>query len=159
MGTGDSLAAGRYPSVMTQLVLLLAIAVAAGLSVALQGQFMGAMNRSVGTTTAVFITYGLGSVAATLIWLTRRAPLAGVRQIPWYSWTASAFGLVIVAGVGYVAPRLGLSRTIIIVVAVQLVTALLIDHFALFGAAQRAIDAGRALGLALTAAGVWLIMR
>ena len=144
---------------MNNLLLLILIAVAAGLAVALQGQFMARMDRAAGSATSVFVTYGVGALLATAIWLARRGSFAAMRALPWYVWTAGVFGLVIVGGIGYAAPRLGLSRTIIITVAAQLLAAIVIDHFGLFAAQPRAFDAGRALGFALTIAGVWLIVK
>ncbi|HEX2120106.1 MAG TPA: DMT family transporter [Thermoanaerobaculia bacterium] len=135
---------------MTELALPILIAVVAGIAVALQGQFMGTMDRTAGTITSVFITYGVGGAIAATIWLARGGPLQNVRQVPWYAWTAGALGLVIVGGIGYAAPRLGLARTLVITIAAQLLAALLID---------RTLDAPRAIGFALTVAGVWLIVR
>lgn len=140
-------------------IAVIAIAIIAGLCVALQGQFIGSMTRSAGAPTSVVITYGAGAILAAIIWLTRGAPVHGVRQFPWYAWTSGALGLVIVGGIGFATPRLGLSRTIIITVAAQLLAAILIDHFGLFSAPQRAIDVWRALGYAVTIAGVWLVVR
>jgi bacterial/archaeal transporter family-2 protein len=139
--------------------LLILIAVAAGIAVALQGQFMGTINRAAGTATSVFITYGVGAAIAAVFWITRRDPNAPIRDIPWYAWTAGALGLVIVGGIGFAAPRLGLSRTIIITIAAQLAAAMLIDHFGLFTAQVRTFDVTRAVGLAMTIAGAWLIVK
>jgi transporter family-2 protein len=135
------------------------VAIAAGIAVALQGQFMAVMNRTAGTATSVVITYGIGAVVAVLVWLTRRDAHAPVRDIPWYAWTAGLLGLVIVGGIGYAAPRLGLSRTIILTIAAQLAAAMLIDHFGLFRAEVRAMDVTRTVGFALTIGGAWLIVK
>lgn len=135
---------------MTTFLALLLIAVAAGIAVALQGQLMGTMDRLAGTATSVFITYGLGAVIAALIWLAKGRPTEGIRNIPWYAWTAGAFGLIIVGGIGYAAPRLGLARTLVITVAAQLVMALVLD---------RTFDVRRMAGIAVTIAGVWLVVR
>jgi bacterial/archaeal transporter family-2 protein len=144
---------------MTAALMLILIAIIAGVAVALQGQFMGAMNRMTGTATSVLITYGVGSLLAVAFWVMNRAPLAGVRQIPWYTWSAGGLGIVIVGGIGFAAPRLGLSRTIILAVAAQVITALLVEHFGLFTAAQRSIDVTRLLGVLLTVGGAWLVFR
>lgn len=141
---------------MTAFIL---IAVLAGIAVALQGQFMGTMTRTVGTATSVLITYGIGAIVATILWLTRRDPAAPIREVPWYAWSAGILGLVIVGGIGFAAPRLGLSRTIVITIAAQLAAAILIDHFGWFGAQQRAFDAMRGVGVALTVAGAWLVVK
>lgn len=135
---------------MPTLFLLLLIAALAGIAVAIQGQFMGTMDRLAGTATSVLITYGLGAFIAAIIWLVKGRPLEGVKQIPWYAWSAGAFGLVIVAGIGYAAPRLGLARTLVVTIAAQLLAAMVID---------RQFDLTRVAGLALTVAGVWVVVQ
>jgi transporter family-2 protein len=137
---------------------VLLIAVIAGIAVALQGQAMGAMNRSVGTPSTILATYGSGALIALLIWFFRRSQTS-TETIPWYSWTAGVLGLLIVGGIGYAAPRIGLTRTLIITVAAQLVAAMLLEHFGIWGATVRAIDAGKLAGVALTIVGVWLVVR
>jgi transporter family-2 protein len=144
---------------MPAFLLLGAIAVAVGVAVAFQGQFMGAVDRSAGTATSIFVAYGTGGVVAAVIWFFYRDPAAVRAHIPWYGWLAGPLGLVIVGGIGYAAPRLGLARTLVITVAAQILTALLLDHFGAFGGMQRTFDATRVLGLLLTAGGVWLIVR
>lgn len=131
-------------------LLLICIAIAAGIAVALQGHLMAMITRTAGTATSVFITYGLGAVVAAILWLTRRNPTANVRDIPWYAWCAGLLGLVIVGGIGYTAPRLGLSRTIVITIAAQLAAAMLID---------RSFDVTRGIGLAMTIGGAWLVVK
>lgn len=135
---------------MPSLLALLVIAVVAGIAVALQGQLMGIIDRTAGTATSVLITYGLGALVAAAIWIGKGRPTAHIREVPWYAWTAGLFGLVIVGGIGYAAPRLGLARTLVVTVAAQLLTALLID---------RTFDLARIAGVALTIAGVWLVVQ
>lgn len=163
---------GEFPSPLTRdsslridyssrrmTLLLVLVAAAAGVSVALQGQFMGAMDRAVGTATSVLVTYSVGASLALIIWLARRPGGFEFRQIPWYSWFAGVTGLVIVSGIGYAAPRLGLARTLVISVAAQLIIALVIEHFGLFQSARRHFELDRAIGLTLVVAGVWLVLK
>ena len=139
--------------------MLILIAIVAGVAVALQGQFMGVMTRTAGTATSVLITYGVGGLLAVVFWLTRRGSSGSVREIPGYAWFAGALGLIIIGGIGFTAPRLGLSRTLVISVAAQLLAAAVIDHLGLFGAQQRSIDTWRTIGLTLTVAGAWLAVK
>lgn len=132
------------------MLALILLAVAAGVAVALQGQFMGVMNRATGTATTMLITYGLGGAIACVLWLVKGAPTSGLRQTPWYAWSAGLLGLVIVGGIGFAAPRLGLARTIVITIAAQLIAAMVIE---------RSVDVPRAAGALLTIAGAWLIVR
>lgn len=127
------------------------IAIVAGVAVAVQARFMGTIDRTAGTVTSILITYGAGALAALALWLVRGMPVHGVRQLPWYVWLAGPCGLVIVGGIGFAAPRIGLARTLVITVAAQLIAAMLLD--------QRGADLSRAAGLALTIAGVWLVVK
>jgi bacterial/archaeal transporter family-2 protein len=132
------------------MLILIVVAVLAGVAVALQGQFMGTMDRTAGTATSVFVTYGCGGILATVWWLLTGAPVEALRRLPWHTWTAGALGLVIVGGIGYASPRLGLGRTLVITVAAQLIAALLLE---------RTFDVRRAAGVAVVALGVWLVAR
>lgn len=131
------------------MLLLILIAIGAGVAVALQGYVMGTTDRTAGTAVSVFLTYGTGGLLALLFWLTRGAPTDAMRRLPWTSWTAGALGLAIVAAIGYAAPRLGLGRTLVITVAAQLLAAMLLEQ---------AFDARRLAGFALTVGGVWLVV-
>lgn len=139
--------------------MLLLIAAIAGLAIAMQGQFIGAIDRALGPVNTVFITYAGGGLLATLVWLFVRKPMTHIRDVPWYSWTAGLLGLIIVGAIGYATPRLGLSRAMIVIVGAQLLTAVVIDHFGFFGAPVRTVDVSRALGVLLAFAGVWLVVR
>lgn len=134
---------------MPPLVSLVAIAAAAGIAVALQGHVMGAMDRAAGTSTSVFVTYGGGALIAAALWLSQAPSLATLRRVPWYSWSAGLLGLVIVGGIGYTAPRLGLGRTLVITVAAQLIAAILLE---------RTFDVRRLAGIAVVVLGVWLVV-
>jgi transporter family-2 protein len=143
---------------MSSLSTVFLIASLAGIAVALQGQFMGAMERQAGTLTTMFITYASGGLLAALLWIARRPGFA-VKGVPWYAWSAGALGLVIVGGISYAAPRIGLSRTLVITVAAHLVAALVLEHFGRAGAAPRAVDAAKVAGVAVTVLGVWLVVK
>jgi len=142
------------------MVLLLALAIVSGAAITLQGQFMGLMDRALGTRESVFLTYGTGGLIATLlIFAARGGNLRAAAGVPWYAFTAGLLGLVIVSTIGYVVPRLGVARAFTLIVAAQFLLATLIDHFGWFGAALRPIDMTRALGLAVMLGGLWLVVR
>ncbi|HEX8618878.1 MAG TPA: DMT family transporter [Thermoanaerobaculia bacterium] len=145
---------------MTSAFSLLLIAVAAGIAVALQGQAMGALNRTAGTAATMLATYGSGAIISAIIWLFRRSAGGSVTigNLA-YGFAAGALGLVIVGGIGFAAPRLGLSRTLVITVAAQLGAAMLIESTGLFGATARPLDFSKAAGVLVTAIGVWLVVK
>ena len=144
---------------MTGAVQLL-IALVSGVAITLQGQFMGLLDRTLGTKESVFITYGSGGLLVTLLMLASRGgKLRGVSGLPWYAFTTGILGLLIVGSIGFIVPRLGAARAFTLIVASQFLMAAVIDHFGFFGAAVRTVDATRAVGLVVMMAGVWLVVR
>ncbi|MGD1969767.1 MAG: DMT family transporter [Desulfobacterales bacterium] len=137
---------------------LMSIAIMGGIAVTLQGQFMGLLNRSMGTLAGVFITYaGGGLIIALLMIAVRGNQLKNWQSVPWYAFSAGILGLVIVGSIGYVVPRLGVAKGFTLIVAAQFLIAALIDHFGLFGATLRPLDMARSVGLCLMLLGVWLV--
>lgn len=145
---------------MNSSVGLLVLAAVGGAAIALQGQFMGLMDKVIGTRESVFITYASGGLLAAFVMLAAGGGnLKAWRQVPWYSLSAGILGLVIVGTIGYTVPRLGLSKAFTVLVAAQFVAAALLDHFGLLGATPRPMGVGRLLGMCVLILGVWLVMR
>lgn len=137
---------------------LILIAALGGVAVGLQAQFMGLIDKRVGTLESMFITYGIGGLTiALLMMLQRQHNLSAAWDVlPWYAWTSGALGLIIVGTIGYSTPRLGLVTTLAIIVGTQFVTGAIIDHFGLIGADMRPLDLARVTGLGLIWVGIWL---
>ncbi|MBI3360873.1 MAG: DMT family transporter [Chloroflexi bacterium] len=57
---------------MLNAILLVLIAAIGGIAVALQAQFMGLMDKGIGTVESVFITYGSGGLVIGLVMLVLR---------------------------------------------------------------------------------------
>jgi bacterial/archaeal transporter family-2 protein len=138
---------------------LVILAIVGGIASAIQGQFMGIMDERVGSKESVFITYAVGGVLiALIIMASRGVHLSSWQSLPWYTFTAGFLGLLIVGTVGYTVPRLGMAKAFTVIVASQLLTALLFDQFGLFGAAVRTLTLSRLIGLIFTILGVWLVL-
>ena len=141
-------------------VFLISIAIMGGIAVTLQGQFLGLLERSLGTLGGVFVTYaGGGLIIALVMVAVRGGHLKNWQSVPWYAFGSGILGLVIVGSIGYVLPRLGVAKGFTLIVAAQFLLAALIDHFGFFGAALRPLDLTRALGLCVMLLGVWLVVR
>ncbi len=139
---------------------LIGIAIIGGIAVTLQGQFMGLLDRSVGTLAGVFVTYaGGGLIIALLMVALRGGNIKNWQSVPWYAFGSGILGLVIVGSIGYVLPRLGVAKGFTLIVTAQFLIAALIDHFGLLGATLRPLDMTRSLGLCLMLLGVWLVVK
>jgi transporter family-2 protein len=141
-------------------VVLIFFAVIAGVAGTLQMNFMGVMDSSVGTLESMFITYGGGGLVIGLAMLLARGGNLGSWQtLPWYAFSAGILGLIVVGGLGYTAPRLGLVPVLTLFVAAQFLVGAGLDHFGLLGAEVRPMDLSRASGMGFILLGVWLVVR
>lgn len=80
--------------------------------------------------------------------------LEALGAAPWWVWIGGLSGAVFVAVGLLLAPRVGIALFFCSLVAGQLLSAALIDHYGLFGMPVRPIDWPRVLGLVLVLAGV-----
>jgi transporter family-2 protein len=145
---------------MNNSIGLVATAVMGGAAVALQGQFMGMMDRKIGTSGALFVNYASGVlVAAIVLLLLHGGALKNLVQVPWYALSAGILGLVIAGSIGFTVPRLGLSAAFTIIVATQFLVALLLEHYGFFGETRRPIDLNRLAGVGGLIVSVWLITK
>jgi transporter family-2 protein len=145
---------------LNTLIPLIVIAAIGGIAVTLQAQLMGLMDKQIGTLESIFITYGGGGLLIGLaMLLSRGGNLAAWQSVPWYALSAGAFGLVIVGTIGYGTARLGLVTALTIIVASQLITGAVLDHFGIMGANLRPMNFQRILGIGLLLLGTWVIIK
>lgn len=144
-------------STLTPLIIFAAIG---GISITLQAQLIGVMDKKLGTLESVFITYGGGGLLIGLVMLMiRGGNLAAWQTVPWYTLLSGALGLVIVGGISYTTPRLGLVTMLTIIVAAQFITGACMDHYGLLGADLRPLNLTRISGIGLLLMGTWLVVR
>jgi transporter family-2 protein len=79
--------------------------------------------------------------------------------VPHWAWFGGLFGACAVAVSTIVASELGATSLLVLVLAGQLATALVFDHFGWLGLPVVPISGLRILGVALLCGGVWLITR
>lgn len=141
-------------------MLVLAVAAVGGIAVAIQSQFVGQLDRSVGTLASTFITYGGGGLLIGVIMaMNAGSSLSNWRSVPPWALAAGAVGLVIIAAISYTVPRVGLVPALMTITISQFVVSAIIDHFGLLGAETRTLDLSRTAGLSLLVVGLWLVMR
>lgn len=139
---------------------LTAVAVLGGCAVALQGQFMGVMEKSIGTAGGMAVNYFSGAaLALVLLLMFRDGGTRAWTEVPWYALSAGVLGLVIAGSIGYTASRLGLTTAFTIIVGTQFIVSLVLEQFGWLGATARPIDLMRLGGVGAIIAGVWLTSR
>lgn len=130
--------------------------------IALQAPINSHLGKRVGTFQAAFVSFAVGTLLLVVI-----AGLAGdglgrigeVRHVSWYYLLGGVLGAAYVTCVLVTVRTLGASGVTAATIAGQLTAAVVVDQLGLLGVAKHPVTAGRLAGLALLAAGVYLIVR
>ena len=118
------------------------------------GRFIG------GALPATIVSFVVGLTALSAVYLaTSRVPLdwALVRDIPPVLFVGGLLGATFLGLSVYLIPRIGSGTLLCLVVAGQILTALAIDAFGLFGLATRDLSPARIIGALLVAGGAILV--
>jgi bacterial/archaeal transporter family-2 protein len=131
----------------------------AGLAGAVQAAVMGELGERVGIVPAVAFSVAVAMIGGLAVLLAWERSFVGVRAAlhePAWLWIGGLMSLFIVIAITVGPPRIGVTATIGIVIAGNLVSAALIDRYGLFGQDVIPIDRWRLFGLLLLAAGAAL---
>ena len=145
---------------MESILFILLIGLAGGIAVGLQSPLASILTQRLGTFESVFIVHFGGALVAVLpLLFWGGGKLSQWRSVPWYAWTAGAFGLVVISAISYMIPRIGVAGSIITIVSGQLLVGMILDHFGWLGADVRPLDATRLIGIGIVLFGVWLTVK
>jgi transporter family-2 protein len=140
------------------------IALIAGSGVAVQAGMNSQLRLSFNhPVLTAFISFAVGTLALlafVLIKARQEFPsLAVIKDIPWWHWCGGLMGVFYVTAVVIVAPRIGAAGTLGFVIAGQLLTAVLLDHFGWLGFQVNVITPMKILGVVLLIIGLILIRK
>ena len=141
---------------------LLVLPLIAGAILPLQAGMNGEVARQLSSVmNAALVSFAVGTLALLVIVLAQRdlPTLQGLRGISWWYWSSGLLGVFLIATAAFTAPRVGASLFMALLLAGQLLMALLLDHFGWAGYRQASISLGKVGGIVLVLAGVWLIRR
>jgi bacterial/archaeal transporter family-2 protein len=139
-----------------------ALTATAGGLIALQAPINSTLGRSVGTFQAAFVSFAIGTVALLLIATLSKGGLAQVaeaRHVAWYYLVGGLLGAVYVTSVLVTVRTFGAGGVTAATIAGQLTLSVVVDHFGWLGVERQTVSVARIAGIALLAAGVFLIVR
>ena len=141
--------------------LYILFAVAAGAGVAAQAVINSRLRFVLGAPVwAAIVQFVVGLLMLVLFAALSRPPLpvsADIARVPWWMWTGGLLGATFILMAVVVTPALGAALMLASSIVGQLGTALIIDHFGLFGATVVPISPTRIAGVALLIGGAILI--
>jgi len=136
--------------------------VAAGSLVALQAPINGTLGRTVGTFAAASVSFAIGVALLVTITLVAGGGFGQVGEaadLRWYYLTGGVLGAAYVTTVLVTVRTLGAGGVTAATIAGQLTMSVLIDRAGVLGLEERGLTLQRVAGIALLAAGTFLIVR
>jgi transporter family-2 protein len=132
----------------------------AGISMALQGSLNTLLSKVIGLLEAAFVVHVIGAVALVALLLMRlgQGNLAQMGKAPWYAYLGGLLSAVILYTVMASISKLGVSIATTAIIVGQVYTALIIDHFGLFGLKEIPFTWWKVFGVALLATGAKLML-
>jgi transporter family-2 protein len=145
------------------MILLLLLALAAGVLLPVQAGVNAQLRPAVGSPlSAALVSFLVGTAGLMVAALILRAPIAlraAWTVTPWWYWVGGLIGALYVVATIVLAPRLGAATMIAAIVAGQMIASLLLDQYGLLGFPTHSISGLRVLGAALVMVGVILVQR
>lgn len=142
-------------------LLALGFGALAGLLMAVQGALNTQLSRTVGRVEATLVVQAVGLVIAGLLLFPLQlgtGNLGRLLQAPWYTWLGGVLGVAIVFSVVVAMSRLSIATATTGILVAQILVAGVIDHFGLFGVERLPFRPVHLLGVALLAAGAYILL-
>lgn len=140
---------------MMMLVVLLG-----GAATAVQAGVNGALGRKVGTIEGAFTSFLIGTVALFLIMMfVGKGNVLQIVSLPKWQLTGGLLGALYIIGMVFAVPKIGVASSMVAVIAGQLLTSTILDHFGVMSGKPIPIDWQRVLGIVLLAAALFLFYK
>jgi transporter family-2 protein len=136
--------------------------VAAGGLIAMQAPINSTLGRSVGSLPAATVSFAIGLialVAITLIFAGGFGEVGEARHLSWYYLMGGVLGAVYVTTALIAVRTLGAGGVTAATIAGQLTLSVVLDRFGVLGLDKQELSVPRMVGVALLAAGTFLIVR
>lgn len=141
-------------------ILALVVAFFGGLAIAFQSPLASQMSGRIGWLESAFIVHVGGAILAGLpLVFLAGGRLTEWRQVPPAALACGTLGVALIASVSYTIPRIGVTATVAVIIAAQLLVGAVLDHFGLFGTEIRPFGWARGLGVVVLLLGTWLVTR
>jgi transporter family-2 protein len=132
--------------------------VAGGAMMSFQAPINAALRTHVGVFESALISFSVGTLLLVLVVaVAGKGSMANVRNVPWWQLLGGLIGAFFVTATLIAAPKIGVARMTVAVLAGNMVAALLIDRFGWMGLSAQPIDLPRIAGVFLLIVSVILI--
>jgi len=147
---------------MTNEALALVLAALSGVLMAVQGSINASLSKAIGILEANFFVHISGTILILcLLFILKlgKGSFNTYTEAPWYAFLGGIVGVGIIYLVVVSIPKVGVANATTAIIVGQVLAALSIDHFGLFGLQRMPCNWCQLLGLGLLAIGAKLLLR
>jgi bacterial/archaeal transporter family-2 protein len=162
----DAVASREIPAtgdLIMELLFYIILALVAGACAPTQAGINAQLRVVTGDPTlAALISFAVGTLSLLACVLLLRITWPAVHtfwQLPWWMWTGGCLGAFLVFVTIILAPKLGAATTLAFMIAGQMLTSLILDHYGLVGFPEHPASAWRLVGGVFLVIGVVMIKR
>ena len=142
--------------------LAVMLTAATGGLIALQAPINGNLGRAIGTWQAAFLSFLIGTIALAVVAALAKGGMARLGEAGGVSWiylTGGVLGAIYITSVIVTVGTLGAGGVVAATIAGQLAISVVVDQFGLLGVERQPITVAKVAGVALLAAGTYLVVR
>ncbi len=144
-----------------QSLIVILIAAVAGMTMAIQGALNSILGKITGELEATFVVHIIALLIVIIflfIFDFGKGDLSQLVMAPWYSYLGGILNVIILYGVLFSMPRLGVANATTIIIIGQVLTALIIDHIGLGNLEELSFSWAQLVGLVFLSVGVRLLL-
>lgn len=142
-------------------ILFYLLPVFAGVAITIQSGINSQLRTAIQhPVMAAFISFVVGTIALALLLFFSKDALPGLSQysaIEWYKYTGGLLGAFVVTVTLLSVTEIGAANMFVLIIAGQLTTAVLMDHFGVLGMRSNPVSIQKIVGICLLVAGAWLV--
>ncbi|MFM7021455.1 MAG: DMT family transporter [Flavobacteriales bacterium] len=108
---------------------------------------------------AAFISFAVGTIVLFFAVLAARQgfpSFSQLRTLQWQEFMGGILGAFFVSAIIFTLPKIGSANMFVLIIAGQLITSLVYDHFGVMGIVQQSISWKKVLGVVLVILGVYI---
>ncbi len=136
------------------------LAVLAGICAGIQPGINAGVGKIIGSLEGALVSFGVGFfILLGIVTFFGSGDFSKITVVPKPYFLAGVLGAIVVTSLIFTVSAIGSAASLTILVAVQLIVAMVVDHFGWFGAVRIPIDFYRIGGLVLMLLGIKMIMK
>lgn len=148
---------------MESKIIYILLTLFAGIAVTMQGPMNSALGKSLrNPNLATYWSFLFGTILITIYLIAKRTPIPSVEMLkatPWWAYIGAITGIIYVSTLVLVIPKLGAGTTTVLLILAQIITALVLDKYGLFGLDIKDINISKIIGVVLMIFGVVLVSK